>query len=255
VSRPARSRDEQVRTAVVGAATKPLNIIVPVVLVVLAILIQPWLALAAIPVYAALVFTTLRDPNEVDRMLGRGSESAQLGPSGKDLRQTVDSLPSDLQRPLQSALDQQRAILELLPTMPEGMADPKLSEDLPRLLADMLKAATGARDIDSYLDSQDVRSLQAQADDAEREGRKDVAATLRENLDVITHLQKTRDALSDRLSSMASSLSIIRGRLVQAKTTAQPVDVTSDISDLRDRARTLAEGVQEAFADAGPATT
>ena len=81
-----------------------------------------------------------------------------------------------------------------------------------------------------------------------------MAATLRENLDIIAHLQKTRDALADRLSSMASSLSIIRGRLVQAKTTAQPVDVTADISDLRDRARTLAEGVQEAFADAGPAT-
>jgi hypothetical protein len=250
VSRPARSRDEQVRSAVVGAATKPLNIIVPVVLVVLAILIQPWLALAAIPVYAALVTTTLRDPKEVDRLLGRGSEARRVGPSA----QQVDTLPGDLQLPLRSALDQQRAILELLPTMPEGMADPKLAEDLPRLLADMLKAASGARDIDSYLQSQDVSSLRVQAADAERDGRHDVAATLRENLEVIAHLQKTRDALADRLSSMASSLSIIRGRLVQAKTTAQPVDVTGDISDLRDRARTLAEGVQEAFADAGPAT-
>jgi hypothetical protein len=249
VSTP-RSRDEQRRTAVVGAATKPLNILVPVVLVVLAILLQPWLALAAIPVYAALVVTTLRDPKEVDRLLGRGSETAKVGPS----RQQVDGLPSDLQLPLRSAFEQQRAILELLPTMPEGMADPKLSEDLPRLLADMLKAASGARDIDSYLQSQDASSLRAQAADAEREGRGDVAATLRENLDIIAHLQKTRDALADRLSSMASSLSIIRGRLVQAKTTAQPVDVTADISDLRDRARTLAEGVQEAFADAGPAT-
>ena len=239
-------------TAVVGAATKPLNIIVPAVLVVLAILIQPWLALAAIPVYAALVLTTLRDPKEVDRMLGRGSEASRLGP---EARQQVDALPSDLQLPLRSALEQQRAILELLPTMPEGMADPKLAEDLPRLLADMLKAATGARDIDSYLDSQDERSLQAQADEARREGRADVAATLQENLDIIAHLQKTRGALADRLASMASSLSIIRGRLVQAKTTAQPVDVTGDISDLRDRARTLAEGVQEAFADAGPAAT
>jgi hypothetical protein len=249
VSRPARSRDEQVRTAVVGAATKPLNLLVFVALVVLAILIQPWLALAAIPIYAALVVTTLRDPKEVDRLLGRGAEAARVGPS----RQDLDRLPADLQLPLRSALDQQQAILDLLPTMPEGMADPKLAEDLPRLTADMLKAASGARDIDAYLQSQDVRTLEVQEEEAVRDGRKDVAATLRENLDVIAHLQKTRDALADRLSSMASSLSIIRGRLVQAKTTAQPVDVTGDISELRDRARTLAEGVQEAFADAGPA--
>jgi hypothetical protein len=249
VSRPARSRDEQVRTAVLGAATKPLNVLVFVALVVLAILIQPWLALAAIPIYAALVVTTLRDPKEVDRMLGRGTEAARVGPSGQDL----DRLPPDLQLPLRSALDQQQAILDLLPTMPEGMADPKLAEDLPRLTADMLKAANGARDIDAYLQSQDARALEVQEEEALRDGRKDVAATLRENLDVIAHLQKTRDALADRLSSMASSLSIIRGRLVQAKTTAQPVDVTGDISELRDRARTLAEGVQEAFADAGPA--
>jgi hypothetical protein len=253
VSRPARSRDEQVRSAVLGAATKPLNILVPVILVVLAILIQPWLALAAIPVYAALVLTTLRDPTEVDRILGRGPSAAQVGPSQRDVRQTVEGLPADLQLPLRSALEQQRAILDLVPTMPEGMADPKLAEDLPRLLADMLKAATGARDIDAYLQSQDATALRAQAAEAEREGRADVAGTLRENLEVIAHLQKTRDALADRLSSMASSLSIIRGRLVQAKITAQPVDVTGDISELRDRARTLAEGVQEAFADAGPA--
>jgi len=41
------------------------------------------------------VFTTLRDPKEVDRMLGRGHEAAQVGPSPRDLRQTVESLPRD----------------------------------------------------------------------------------------------------------------------------------------------------------------
>ena len=187
MSRPARSRDEQRRTAVVGAATKPLNILVPVVLVVLAILIQPWLALAAIPVYAALVVTTLRDPKEVDRLLGRGS-------AGREGRAVAPGRDGSI-RPAAAAAKRARAAAgDPRPAADDARGDgrPEALEDLPRLLADMLKAATGARDIDSYLQSQDVASLRAQADDAERDGRHDVAGTLRENLDVIAHLQKTR---------------------------------------------------------------
>jgi hypothetical protein len=245
-----------VRAALVGAATKPLNLLVPAVLIAVAIIVQPWLVLAAPPVYAALVITTLRDPQQVDRLLGRSAGRAALGAgdAARAAERQIPLLPSDLRAPLLSALEHQQAILELLPTLPAGMADASLTEDLPRVVADMLRAAASARDIDAYLDTQDPRALERRIASARADGRADVAATLQENLDVVGNLGRTRAALSDRLASMASSLSIVHGRLVQAKASAQPVDVTDDVTELRDRARTLAEGVQEAFAGA-PATT
>jgi hypothetical protein len=222
------------------------------VLIAVAIIVQPWLVLAAPPVYAALVITTLRDPQQVDRLLGRSAGRAALGAgdAARAAEREIPQLPADLRAPLQSALEQQQAILELLPAMPPGMADRALAEDVPRVVADMLRAAASARDIDAYLDTQDPRTLERRIASAKADGRADVAATLQENLDVVGNLGRTRAALSDRLASMASSLSIVHGRLVQAKASAQPVDVSDDVTELRDRARTLAEGVQEAFAGA-----
>ena len=250
------SRDRLFWRVLFNAATKPLNMLVLAGMAAAAILTTPWVLAAAIPVYGLMMASTIRDPKETDRLLGRGG-AAQLS-AGK---RSLQGITGGLRGEVIAVLNEERGIkteLERAPVRPDGIA-----EAVEALCDELIVNARRASDVDLYLQSVDVAELQRRLAGEARQGRTsqlsaDAAAAIQEQLQVIESLGQRRAAFDDEIANLQASLGTIRARLVQARAEAEPPTVgAADVTELRDRMRALASGLAEAYgqnADSSPTT-
>jgi hypothetical protein len=249
------SRDRLFWRVLVNAATKPLNVLVLAGMAAAAILTTPWVLAAAVPVYGLLIASTIRDPREADRLAG--ATQAQL-PGGK---RSLQGITGALRGEVIAVLNEERGInveLDRAPVRPEGVA-----EAVEALCDELIVNARRASEVDLYLQSVDVPELQRRLAGEAREGRSsqlsaDAAAAIQEQLQVIASLGQRRAAFDDEIANLQASLGTIRARLVQARAEAAPPTVgAADVTELRDRMRALASGLQEAYgqnAESNPTT-
>jgi hypothetical protein len=237
------------------AARRPLNLLVLAGMLVAALLVTPWLAAAAVPVYGLLVAASLRGPARALEQPQPTPRELAPAPDPRDL----DGLPPGLRARVAAALRQEREILrdaEVAAVAPEGLAD-----EVRALAVEIVAAARRAAEIDRYLatvdrDAQARRLEQHRAAAAEgSQGAAQAADALAEQLRVVDQLRERRRALDEELDHVEAGLGTIHARLVQASSSAAGRDrISGDVDALRERMRVLAHSLAEAYGDNAPGT-
>jgi hypothetical protein len=239
-------RDRLFWRVVANAMTKPLNVVALCVLIAAAIVLSPWVLAAAVPVYGLLVVATVRDPAEAER-LAAAAERRGLPAGGRSLA----GVTGDLRLRVLGAFGQEKAILaelDKLAVAPEGMR-----EQVVKLCDELLDVARRASDVDLYLRTVDVDALRRRAQEYHALGQasdraRSAAAALDEQAGVVEDLVAKRQALDEEIDHVEASLGTIRARIVQARSeTGGATDMASDVTDLRERMRVLAESLSEAY--------
>jgi hypothetical protein len=239
-------RDRLFWRVLANAATKPLNVLALAGMTAASILITPWVLPAAGVVYGLMVLGTIRDPQEQAKIAAAAGRAALPSPG-----RSLQGITGDLRMKVIAALNEERAImteLERAPVQPEGMR-----EQITALNDELLEFARRASEVDLYLATVDPDELQRRAKEYEELGRhseraRDAADALNEQLQVIESLGSRRIALDDEIVHVSASLGAIRARLVQARTeAAPPAVIATDVTELRDRMRAIAESLGEAY--------
>jgi len=239
-------RDRLFWRVVANAMTKPLNVVALAVLVAAAIVLSPWVLAAAVPVYGLLVVATVRDPAEAKRIAAAADRRGLPG-GGRSL----EGVTGDLRLRVLSAFGQEKAILselDRLAVAPEGMR-----EQVVKLGDELLEVARRASDVDLYLRTVDVGALRRRAREYHAMGQaseraSSAAAALEEQASVVDDLVAKRRALDEEIDHVDASLGTIRARIVQARSeTGGATGLASDVTDLRERMRVLAESLSEAY--------
>ena len=126
----------------VNAALKPLNVLVLGAFAAVALVVNPWLLVAAPVVYGALVAATVRDPREQARIAR--AEDARLVDAGRG--RDLDAVREPLREPILATLaDEQRIHAELAAGT---IAPPGLGDDVTALCDDLVGAAARGSAID-----------------------------------------------------------------------------------------------------------
>ena len=222
-----------------GAATRPLNVLVLAFMLAAAIVVSPWIALAAVPVYGLLVWTSARDD----------AGPASTGPRLRSF--DLQQLSPALQPRVAAARREQQAVLDELSRLevaPEGVRD-----EVQALGADVIASARRGTELDRYLGSVDEHRLRERLRDYRvlgpgGEHASSAAAAIEEQLSVIDSLTQRRQALDDEIDNVEAGLGALRARIVQARAAAtMPSGVATDIEGLRSRMRVLATSLDEAY--------
>lgn len=241
----ADSRDRLFWRVLANAATKPLNVLALAGMSAAAILLTPWLLAAAVPVYGLMVAATIKDPKEADRLAAAADRRALPG------SRRLDGITGDLRLKVIAALNEERGIVAELKrsaVAPDGVGD-----QVTALCDEVLETARRATDVDLYLATVDVDVLRRRAAEYDELGQhsdraRDAAGALHEQLGIVEGLIEKRVALDDEIEHVTASLGTVRARLVQTRAdTSAPGVLATDVTELRERMRVMAESLSEAY--------
>src|SRR4051794_40630713 len=128
------------------AATRPLNLAVLGILVAIALVAAPWVAVLALPIYGVLVAASYRPP-------------PTLGEPPAARRDALSGVEAALRPRVEHALRDQAAVVRQLGTLPVQPAG--LAEQVSQLGRDIVAAARRASEVDAYLRGVDGEALRA----------------------------------------------------------------------------------------------
>jgi hypothetical protein len=258
---PARevvTRDSLRRELVVNAATKPLAIGVAAAVAVAAFLIgTPWLLVVAAALYLALAGATLLDPNEAERV---GKEAYER--AGALTGPTTRALPPGLAPEIASLLERARAEeWRIFETVSESeLTFDGVMADVGSLTTEMERIAGRAQSIWKYLSEQrpedarsrlrELRDAPATSPEADR-ARERAADAVQDQLRLGETLEGELGRFAAEMEHLIASLGIVHGQLVRmsvANDTHLQEDVARELSDLRERVSTFADGMRDAVA-------
>jgi hypothetical protein len=223
---------------VVGhAATRPLNLAVLALLMVGALLIGPWVALAIVPVYGLLVAATIKDPKTAEK-LAAGREQKQLT-GGRPMQ----GITGDLRRRVATALGEERRIQAELAALPAAGDD--LGTQVRCLADDLVEIARRASVVDLYLGSIDLDDVRRRHAEAAPGPTRDALAEQIAACDVLIARRAELDA---EIAHVEAALPAMRARLVQSRLAAvAPTGLAGDVTALRQRMGILAASLTEAY--------
>ena len=243
------------RALVTNAATKPVNIVVPAALAIVAALVGvTWLWPLAIVVYVALVLVTFFDADEAEKV-GKRRRGEGDAPVQKEVQ------PADLAPPIAERLSQAMAEEQQIRQTIDG-ADVELGEvssEVDGLVANLRKSAQRAQLVYSYLAEQDSRTLRRRAEELDQStdpDSKKAAAAVRDQMKLAEDLETTLKRFYAQMDHAIVSLQTIRGEIVRiavAGETEQQAETAERVRDLRNEVGAMADGMREAYAraDAG----
>ncbi len=252
IDRRPPTRSALTRALVANAATKPVNIVVPAgIAVVAAIFGIGWLWPVAVLVYVALVVATFFDANEAEVV----GERRRVG--APDVHQrTLD--PAKLAPPIAERLQQALAEEQQIRTTIEG-ADVDLGEvstEVDGLLANLKKSARRAQLVYDYLAEQDSRTLARRAEELDRgedPDSKRAAAAVRDQMKLAQDLEATLKRFYAQMDHAVTSLQTIRGELVRISVAGEAeaqAETAERVRNLRQEVGAMADGMREAYARA-----
>ena len=185
------TRSELQRKLIANALSKPVNVAVPAVVVVGAIVVgAPWLLAIAAVAYVALAAITFLDEREAERVgdeaYGRARPSAQP-------RLETRRLAPEIRAEVETARAEQQRIGETIANA--DLPFDEVGGEVERLVVAMEATARRAQLVRDYLDTQDVPGIEARL--AQAGG--DTAAALRDQLTVLgslgTQLRRFHDEM------------------------------------------------------------
>lgn len=244
------TRRDLARRLVVDAATKPLNVAVPAVVVAAALLLGAvWLVAVAVVVYLGLVLdTALRDQKAARRV---GAEAYADARARRTPELDAATLAPEIAQPVLAARAEAERIRNAIAEAELPYDD--VSSEVSDLIADMDRIARRAQLVREYLAEQDVDDIRRRLErHRTRSGpNAEVVTALGEQLRVIDALREQLVRYGDELEHVVASLSVVRGQIIRAGAAEEAMvqqQLARDVRDLRGNVGTLADGMQEAFA-------
>ena len=244
---PTRARLQ--RALVSNAATKPVNVLVPVGVVVAGIAIQAtWLIVFAVVVYAVLAAMTFFDEEEAkrvaDRFYGRDREPRRPRPTG------------ELARPIAThvkAAEAEQARIERAIEAGDLPFD-DLTGEVRRLIEAMNGTAVRAQVVHDYLSQQEPDRVKRRIYELERSGEDE---TGRQTLEALRGQATAYDELSAQLDRFygemehtVASLGAINAQIVRASVAGEHEkqrELANQVRGLREEVDVLSEGMREAY--------
>jgi hypothetical protein len=249
------TRPALVRALAVNAATRRLNLAVPLAVGAAAVLLQTvWLLPLAVVVYVALAVSTFFDADEAERVGRVAYERRRLV---QQPALDAATLSPQIARKLGRARAEETRIREAIERAPLPRYD--VLDEVARLMVGLEKLAARAQQIQSYLDEQDdagvrerlrrFRSVDPE-DAAVTHASSQAAAALEEQLAVTAELERHLARFDAQMEHAAASLAAIHGQIVRMGAAEEAVaqrDVASDVRSLRRDVNVIADALRETY--------
>jgi hypothetical protein len=248
------TRTVLVRALAGNAATRPLNIAVPVLVATAGLLLHTaWLLPVAFLVYVGMAIATFFDADEAERV-GRATYDQHRQP-----RRALDAgtLSPEIARSLERARAEESRIREAVERSPLPRYD--ILDEVARLLVGLEKIASRAQQIQCYLADQDqpatrerlrrLRSATA-GDAAVQQAKAQAAVALEEQLAVTAQLEAHLARFDAQMEHAVASLAAIHGQIVRmgaAEEAAGQRDVAAEVRDLRRSVNLTADALRETY--------
>jgi hypothetical protein len=243
------TRSDLKRKLAVNAATKPLNIAAPAVVLVAGLLLGV-LAIAlpvAVLAYIALCLQTFFDGGEAEKV-----GKAAYGERPERVPLDSRTLSPEIARPLEQARATAAAIRQTVVDADQPLED--VVADVDALLVAMETSARRAQLISSTLEGQDVRALDRQIATRSSDPSPDVQALvsdLKAQRESVVRLQDKLQRFQVGMERICSSLSLLRTRVAEMSASEEEAaqrELSDQVRGLRERTDLLAESMQETFA-------
>jgi hypothetical protein len=248
------TRGVLVRALAVNAATRPLNIGIPVAVATASLLLHTaWLFPVAFLVFIGMAVATFFDADEAERV-GRATYDRHRQP-----RTALDTrtLNPEIAHRLQRARAEEARIRETVERSPLPQYD--TLDEVARLLIGLEKLAVRAQQIHCYLADQDqpttrqrlrrLRSATA-GDAAVQQANEQAALALEEQLAVTAQLEAHLARFDAQMEHAVASLAAIHGQIVRmsaAEEAAVQRDVAAEVRVLRRSVNVTADALRETY--------
>jgi chromosome segregation ATPase len=241
------------RELALNAATRPLNVIVPVGLVVAAILLTFWLLPVAAVVYAALVVTTFLD-GEVAESVGRKVYATARGTSA---RAELSSLTPAVADRLALAREADQRVRNAIAESPIPLAD--VETEVERLMHELEKLAHRANRVATYLAEESEVGLRRRLHQLRRENSGDsqldaanaqAAAALEDQLHARAQLARQLSHFDAQVQHIVATLGFIHAQIVRmsvAEEASLQHRVADQVRDLRHEVDAIADALHQAY--------
>lgn len=243
------------RELIINAATRPLNLAVPTVVIAAGVFLHAlWLLPIAIAVYAMMALATFFDADEVERV-SRGTYERARPASRPEL--DLSLFAPSIARTLESARAEEARIRQAIEAAPVPHYD--VTEEVARLMIGLDKLAQRAQQIQTYLavqDGQAVRDrlhrLQAakSGDQAVDDAKEEAAAALEEQLSLMAQLERQLSRFDAQMEHAAASLGAVHGQVVRmnaAEGAEAQADVAAEVRSLRREVNVAADAMRETY--------
>jgi hypothetical protein len=248
------TRAELNRALLLNAATKPVNVLVPAAIAVVALLLSLWwlIPAVALPAFAALVVVTYLDGDEAERVgqrLRKGRAPALRDAERVDPRSLAPPIGSQLQ----AAFDEEARIRQAI-----ERSDLPLTEvdgEVAGLVRAMERTASRAQTLWDYLASQDPHRIQARIEELERAGGdagRPIVDALREQLTAIEALNDQLQRFYARMEHIVASLGTMHAQLLRMSVASESEGesaLAGQARELREEVNALAQGMSEVYED------
>jgi hypothetical protein len=258
------TRRELQRALVVNAATKPVNVVVPAAVVVLALILGTvWLLPLAALVYVALAVVTFFDTDEADKVADRmyGRDPAALKRAEQTRARKVGEYAPAIASQLESALDQEQKIRNVI--VESDLPFDEVSAEADGLVRAMEKIADRAQKVYVFLGTQDrhrveqrLSQLRAGGDDMSSADRDQLVTALEDQLQAIDALQRQLTRFRAEMEHTTTTLQTIYAQLVQMAVATDAVgeqQVAEQVRTLREQVGAASKGIAEVFDENTPA--
>jgi hypothetical protein len=243
------------RRLVLNAATKPLNIAVPVGIVVAAFAFAWWLLPIAFVVYAALVVTTVMD-GDVAEAVGR---EVYAKARGELPEHATTRLTADVEEKLALAREEERRIHRAIGESPVALAD--VANEVDRLMQALEKLAPQADRVAVYLAAEDEQDILHRLERLRGPGTGDreadqakgqAAAALQDQLDARAQLARQLSRFDAQMDHIVATLGAVHAQIVRMSVeeeASEQARVAGRVRDLRQEVGAAADALQEAYRD------
>ncbi|HEX4760467.1 MAG TPA: hypothetical protein VH256_06675 [Thermoleophilaceae bacterium] len=245
------TRSSLQRSLVANALSKPLNVLVPAVVVVAGIVLGAlWLIPVALVIYAVLAALTFFDSSEAERVGKRvyGTAAKQVPPPKQA---DLSRLAPPIAQQLGSARAEEARIRTAVSDADLPFQD--VTNETDALVQAMESIAIRAERVYDYLASHDPRPVQARLSQLQAAGTEnELAKALQEQLAAYDKLSTQLQKFYDEMEHITSSLATVGAQVVSMSAASDGEsgqrELAGQVRDLREQVNALSDGMSEAYA-------
>ncbi len=257
VERRPTTRSELNRALVVNAATKPVNVVVPAAIAVVALLVDLWwlIPVVAVPAFIALVLVTYLDGEEAEKVGEqlRGHRAGEAAIAGSP-RLDPASLAPPIGAQLRAAMGEETRMREAI-----ARSDLPLTEvggEVEGLVRAMEITARRAQTLWDYLATQDPQRIRRRMEELRVRGGEQgrpIVIALGQQLEALESLNVQLQRFYAQMEHIVASLSTMHAQLLRMSVASESEgerELAGQARELREEVNLLAQGMSEVYEQA-----